>query len=246
MRGDCFGLRPRNDTIEQEGSMIIWLILALFAALMEIIAVQRNNQKVEFFAKPAVLIFLLIWLYISIGWQGNAFWFGLGLVMSLVGDVVLAHPADRMFLLGLIAFLFTHIFYIIGFKEELLHFSGWSFVLLFFIAINGFRLLRRIIGAMRAQNQNALVNPVIIYGLIISLMLFAALSTIFDLAWKTSAAFFVSVGAFSFYLSDLILAWNKFVTPVRNGRILNIVSYYLGQIGLIAGVITQFLSTNPR
>lgn len=226
--------------------MIIWFILTLIAALTEIFAVQKENKRIEFFAKPAVLIFLLIWLYGSIGLQGNELWFALGLIFSLVGDIVLIDPSDRMFVLGLIAFLFTHIFYIIGFKEELLHFTGWSFVLLFFIAINGFGLLRRIVGAMRVQEQNALVNPVIIYGLVISLMLFAALSTIFDLTWKTSAAVFVSLGAFLFYLSDLILAWNKFVSPIRNGRILNIIAYYLGQIGLVAGVITQFLATNPR
>ncbi len=223
--------------------MIIWLILALFAAAVELFAVQKNNKQIEFFAKPAVLLFLLIWLYASTRLQGNTIWFGLGLVLSLVGDIILIHPSDRMFILGLIAFLFTHIFYIIGFKEELLRFSGWSFVLLFFIAINGFRLLRRILDAMCTRKQNALINPVILYGFVISLMLFAALSTIFDIAWKTSAAFLVSVGAFSFYLSDLTLAWNKFVTPVKNGRILNIVLYYLGQIGLIAGVIIQFLAT---
>ena len=37
-----------------------------------------------------------------------------------------------------------------------------------------------------------------------------------------------------------ILAWNKFVSPVKNGRVLNITLYHLGQIGLIAGVISQF------
>jgi hypothetical protein len=36
------------------------------------------------------------------------------------------------------------------------------------------------------------------------------------------------------------LAWNKFVSPIRNGRILNMLSYHVGQIGLIAGVISQF------
>jgi hypothetical protein len=48
------------------------------------------------------------------------------------------------------------------------------------------------------------------------------------------------VGAFLFYLSDVILAWNKFVSPIKNGRIINIGLYHLGQIGLIAGVISQF------
>jgi len=220
--------------------MIIWLILALFAAAGEAVAVLRNNQKLEFFAKPAVMVCLLIWLYASTGLQGNALWFGLGILLSLVGDVVLIHPSDRMFILGLIAFLFTHIFYLIGFKAELLNVTPWSFVLAFFILINGWRLLQRIIGAMRLKRQTSLVNPVIVYSLLISLMLYAALSTIFDPEWKTSASFFISVGAFLFYISDLILAWNKFVFPFRNAHILNIVTYYLGQIGLIAGVISQF------
>lgn len=92
---------------------------------------------------------------------------------------------------------------------------------------------------MRTKGQETLVTPVIVYSLVISLMLYAGLSTIFDPAWKTSAAFFVSTGAFLFYISDLILAWNKFVSPIRNGRVFNIIAYHLGQIGLIAGVISQ-------
>jgi hypothetical protein len=71
-------------------------------------------------------------------------------------------------------------------------------------------------------------------------MLYAAMSTIFDPAWKTSAAFFVSAGAFLFCASDALLAWNKFVSPVKNGRIWNIALYHLGQIGLVAGAISQF------
>jgi hypothetical protein len=71
-------------------------------------------------------------------------------------------------------------------------------------------------------------------------MLYAAMSTIYDPAWKISATFFVSVGAFLFCASDTVLAWNKFVSPVKNGRLWNIALYYLGQIGLVAGAISQF------
>jgi uncharacterized membrane protein YhhN len=220
--------------------MVIWFILALIGVFLEAIAVQKNNHKLEFFAKPAVMISMLIWLYASTGLQGNSLWFGLGILFSLLGDVVLLSPSDRMFILGLILFLLTHIFYLIGFKEELLDFTAWSFVLIFFIYVNGLRLLRRIASAMRAKGQGRLIAPVILYGLVISSMLYAAMSTIFNPAWKTGASFLVSVGAFLFYLSDLILAWNKFVSPVKNGPILNILAYYLGQIGLIAGVVSQF------
>jgi alkenylglycerophosphocholine/alkenylglycerophosphoethanolamine hydrolase len=220
--------------------MVLWLILALIFASLEIIAVSRNLQRLEYMAKPAVMVCLFLWLYSSIGLQGNAFWFGLGVLFSLVGDVLLMISSDRMFLLGLIAFLFAHISYITGFRDEIVNVTAWSLILAVFIAINVGRLLRRIVGAMRMKGENKLVVPVIFYGTVISVMLYAAMSTIYDPAWKTSAAFFVSVGAFMFCASDAILAWNKFVTPLRNGRVWNISLYYLGQLGLIAGVISQF------
>jgi len=85
-----------------------------------------------------------------------------------------------------------------------------------------------------------LISPVVVFGIVISVMLYAAMSTMYDPLWKANAALFVSLGAFLFWISDLILAWNKFVSPINNGRLFNIMIYHLGQIGLIAGVISQF------
>jgi len=220
--------------------MYLWLILAIIFATLEAIAVSKNLQRLEYFAKPVVMACLFVWLYSSTGLQGNTFWFGLGILFSLAGDVLLMISLDRMFLFGLIAFLIAHIFYITGFRDELGSFNAWSWILAVFIAINVGRLIRRIVGTMRAKGQNKLVIPVIIYGTLISVMLYAAMSTIYDPTWKTSATLFVSVGAFLFCASDTILAWIKFVSPIKNGRIWNIALYHLGQIGLIAGVISQF------
>jgi uncharacterized membrane protein YhhN len=220
--------------------MYLWLILAITFAFLEAIVVSKNRQRLEYIAKPAVMISLFLWLYTTTGLQDNAFWFGLGIVFSLLGDVLLMISLERMFLLGLLAFLFAHVFYITGLREELGTITAWSLILAVFIAINAGRLLRRIVGAMRAKGENSLVLPVIVYGTVITVMLYAAMSTIYDPAWKTSASFFVSVGAFLFCASDAILAWNRFVSPVKNGRVWNIALYYLGQIGLVAGVISQF------
>jgi uncharacterized membrane protein YhhN len=220
--------------------MIPWLILVFICASLDWLAVWKGWRKVEYFAKPAIMVCLFIWLYASTGLHGNTFWFGWGILFSLVGDVLLMVPTERMFLFGLVAFLLTHIFYILGLGEELTNPSAWSLILMILILVNSLRLIRRIAGTMRANGQNTLVRPVIIYGLVISLMLYTAMATINDPDWKASAAFFVSLGAFLFYVSDLILAWNKFVSPIRNGRVFNIVTYHLGQIGLITGVISQF------
>lgn len=220
--------------------MYLWLALAVIFASLAWLAVWRGWQRLEYLSKPAVMICLFLWLYASTGLQGNTLWFGLGILFSLVGDVLLMISLDCMFLFGLVAFLLTHLSYILGFKEELTNPTAWSLILMIIILVNSQRLIRRIIGAMRAKGQNALVGPVIVYSLVISLMLYAAMSTIYDPDWKTNAALFVSLGAFSFYISDLILAWNKFISPIKNARIFNILTYYLGQIGLIAGVISQF------
>lgn len=220
--------------------MSIWLLLALVFAGMEALAIWQGWQRVEYIAKPAVLLSLIVWLAVTTGFQGNSLWFGLGLLFSLLGDILLLFPHERMFLAGLVAFLFTHVFYIIGFQEQLIHLSAWALLLLFLIMLNAVRLLRRIATAMRANGRDRMIYPVILYGLVISLMLYAAMSTLSDHDWNTGAAFLVSIGAFLFWISDLMVAWNKFVSPLRWGRLPALMTYHLGQISLIAGVIRQF------
>ena len=219
--------------------MIFWLILTILFAALEVFAVSKNSQSLEYIAKPAALVCLFLWLYSDTALRGNAFWFGLGVLFSLVGDILLIF-ADRMFLFGLIAFLFAHLAYISGFRGEILNLTAWSLILAIFIPLNIGRLLQAIVRAMRRKGENNLVMPVLLYGVVISVMLYAAMSTMYDPLWKTGATGLVSLGALLFCASDAILAWNKFVSPITNGRLLNISLYYLGQIGLIAGVIAQF------
>jgi len=220
--------------------MNIWPILALIFAALESLALWKKLDKLEYMAKPAVMICLFMWLYLSTGMQGLMLWFGIGILFSLAGDVLLMISLDRMFVFGLIAFLLAHIAYLVGFQNELMEITAWSVMLIVLLAINGVRLIRRIVSSIKAKGQMRLVYPVILYAVVITVMLYAAMTTISNPDWTTRAAFLVSAGAFLFYISDLILAWNKFLSPIKNGRILNIAAYHLGQIGLIAGVISQF------
>ena len=220
--------------------MIIWLILALLFAGMGALAAWKGWRRVEYITKPAVILSLLIGLVLGTGLRGSAVWFGLGLLFSLLGDMILLFSHESMFLAGLIVFMLTHLCYLIGFREQMLAPSAWSLVLIFIILLNAVRLLRRIVGSMRASGMNRLVYPVVIYGLVVSLMLYAAMSTISDHNWNLGAAFLVSIGAFLFWLSDLMLAWNKFVNPLKTRPILIVAAYQIGQISLIAGVIRQF------
>jgi uncharacterized membrane protein YhhN len=220
--------------------MSFFLIAAFLFAALEALALQRNQPRLEYVAKPAVMIALFLWLWTSVGLKGALLWFGLGILFSLAGDILLIFSLDRFFLAGLVTFLFVHVVYVIGFNTPLPPLSGWSLLLAVIIGINGVRVMRRILASLDAQGQSQLRIPIILYGVVISIMLLSALMKLTDLSWNAVAALLVGLGAFLFYVSDIILAWMKFIAPVQHGRIYNILSYHLGQIALIAGVVLQF------
>src|SRR5271157_5863777 len=98
--------------------MMTALLVVIFgSAILDWIATVKEWAKVEMFAKPAVMTFLFAWLYAGTRLHGALLWFGIGILFSLIGDTLLL-SMDRLFLPGLIAFLFAHLAYIIGFSTE--------------------------------------------------------------------------------------------------------------------------------
>jgi uncharacterized membrane protein YhhN len=222
------------------------LIIVLAVAVVEWIAVAKGWKKVETIAKPATMVALFLVLV-----QGLVLtrfsslpliFFGVGILFSLAGDVFLM-LSDRWFIAGLGAFLLAHVAYIVGFNLPLPVVSPlWSVGLALVLALSAGRVLRRIVAGLREKGLQRLAGPVVLYGTVITIMLLSAMLTLFRPDWpSTAAAGLVSLGAFLFYFSDIILAWNKFVAPIRNGRVMNMVAYHLGQIALIAGVYIQFV-----
>ncbi len=220
--------------------MNILLVAAFVFAVLEGLALQKNWFKLEWVAKPAVMLCLFVWLFTTVGVNGATLWFGLGILLSLLGDILLMISLDRLFLHGLVAFLLAHVFYIIGFNIPIPAISAWSVILAVLIGWGGARVIRRILTAVTASGNVRMRLPIIIYSVVISLMLLSAMIKLNDLSWNAGASLLVALGAFLFYISDVILAWMKFVAPIQNGRIYNIAAYHLGQISLIAGVIVQY------
>lgn len=218
---------------------MFWIIALVFAAL-ESLALWKKWTRLEYLAKPAVMVILFIWLWTSTRLGGASLWFGLGILLSLTGDILLMISLDRLFLAGLVVFLLAHLAYLIGFNIPIPEISAWGFFLAIMVGLGGMRIIRRILAPLAANGQARMRTPIIIYSTVISLMLLSAMMKMADITWNTNAALLVGVGAFLFYVSDIILAWNKFVAPIQHGRIYNIGAYHLGQIILIAGVIAQF------
>jgi uncharacterized membrane protein YhhN len=226
--------------------MIPGFILFFLVVALDWVAVARKWKKVEYIAKPAAML-VLLGLLVWIGGLGSpaVVCFCMGLVFSLAGDVFLmlsyARFSERWFFTGLVAFLFAHITYIVGLNTPLPTVSPiLSMGLAVILAISAARLLRRVLAGLRQKGLPRLVRPVGIYGMIITIMLLSALLTFNSPTWKGSAAGLVALGAALFYFSDILLAWNKFVTPIKNGRLANMILYHLGQAALVAGVLLQF------
>ncbi|MBN1306154.1 MAG: lysoplasmalogenase [Anaerolineales bacterium] len=219
--------------------MWILIVIALLFAILESLALWKGWQKLEMVVKPGVAILMLVWLSQTAGLHGPPLWFGIGLLFSAAGDLALIF-IDRLFIQGLVAFLLAHIAYLVGFNIPLPEFNGWGPFVAIVIGLTALRLVRPIVNGVRARGQDRLVVPVIVYSTVITLMLLAAFLTLFRSGWHLPAALTVSLGALLFFVSDVILAWNRFVAPIKNGRMINIGLYHLAQIILIVGVGLQF------
>jgi uncharacterized membrane protein YhhN len=217
------------------------IVFAFVAAIVNEIAEYKGKRTVVYFAKPAVMIFLLAWLYFYAGLDSPLLYFALGILFSLGGDVFLMLPnMDRGFLFGLVSFLLAHVLYTVGLNYVIPPLNVFGIFLAISIALFVAQIYRRLAAGLHAKGLDRLRIPVLVYSIVISLMWLSALQTIFDVYWKSNASLLVSIGATLFVASDIVLAWFRFVGPIKHGRMINLSCYHLGQILLIVGAGLQF------
>jgi uncharacterized membrane protein YhhN len=219
------------------------LYLALLIAILDWLAVARGWRAVEYVCKPAVMLALLAWLAAIGGLHGWMLWFGLGLALSLAGDVLLMLPREH-FIAGLLAFLLAHIAYIAGFNQTPPPFNLASLALALPVGLAIYALYPHLASRLRTPPFRRLRARVLIYATVISIMLFSALLTLVRTEWPAGPAILASLGALLFFLSDLSLAWNRFVRRLPHGRLQVMIPYHLGQIGIILGAAYFFLRTS--
>jgi uncharacterized membrane protein YhhN len=217
--------------------MFTWLFwLMLVVAVVDWVGSWRGWHAIRWVTKPGTLILLIAWFTQVGGWRGELLWFGLGLVFSLLGDIFLHMPA-RFFMPGVGAFLMAHVFYIIGFWQEPFRYT-WQLIIPVILVGAAFWLLnRRIRAGLRAHNEMSMLVPVMVYAGVLSLMWLTAMTTIARPAWTGIPAALASVGAGLFFLSDSLLAYNRFVRPLPESDLMVMISYHIGQILIAASAL---------
>lgn len=212
------------------------LILVVVLAITDWIAADKQIKPLEFFAKPATMLALLWWLWLNAGFGGSMLWFTLGVIFCLAGDVFLMIPRD-LFIFGLLAFLVGHICYIVGLNNTPPYINYWGGLWIVVLGIFIGWLYPRLAAGLSHKGQNKLKIPVLVYALVISVMVYSALMTLTRPGWSITAALSASTGALLFYASDSMLAWDRFIRPLSHARLRVMVTYHLGQVGIILGAI---------
>lgn len=214
---------------------------ALVIAAINWLAVAKKWVKIKYITKPVVPLALIFWLILNGGFQGQLIFFVIGLIFSLVGDIFLMLPNEK-FVAALVSFLFAHIAFILGFSSGIPNFSAPGLILFILVGLNAFEIYRRISNGLRSRGQESFITPVLIYAIVISLMLVSALLTMVgpNSEWNPFPSMMVSFGALFFVFSDTLLAWNKFVNPIKYGDIFVIVTYHLALITITLGAGINF------
>ena len=207
---------------------VAFAIAAVFA-VGDWIAKARNNRRLEYLCKPATLVALIVAACVldpAAAADSRRTWFVVALCFSLAGDVLLMLDEWRdLFVFGLAAFLVAHIAYIVGFFTDPPGALAWFVAAVVVVVVLG-PVARRILLATASEPE--LRVPVAVYILVISVMVATALAT---------GNVVAAAGAVLFAASDSMIAWNRFVRPIRHADVAIMVTYHLGQAGLVLSLL---------
>lgn len=147
----------------------------------------------------------------------------IGMLFCLGGDIALMFDSARAFMAGLVSFLIGHVVYTAAF----LHFGGYlwfDFPVTPIVALASIAMFIYLYPGLQKMK-----GPVLAYVLVITLMLNCAALSFKSDFFTPSQARFLAIGAALFYLSDVILAINRFRAPFKLNRI-SLAFYFSGQL----------------
>ncbi len=157
-------------------------------------------------------------------------WIGLGLVFSLLGDILWAWPGDLL-VFGLGAFLIAHLCYLKAYLGDCRRLAPIQLLLALLIGAT-------LLGVLIFNGLGNLLIAVSVYVLAISVMLWRALARLGGNVPKRSAQL-AAGGALLFACSDSLIGTDRFVLKFAVAPYLIIIAYWLGQWGIAASAFAQ-------
>jgi len=196
--------------------------------------IALGKEDIAWYLKPLLLPCLLLAVHETSPFPTKKL-LTFALAFSWIGDVILlfADKGELYFILGLVSFLIAHVLFIILFIKQEAYQTPNKFLF-------GFGLLF-VVGYLNAMlivlfpSLGDLKIPVSVYAFTISLMLVMAIRG--GLTWRKPMNLLILNGAFSFVISDSILAMNKFYTTLPNASLLIMATYLVAQYLITFGIV---------
>lgn len=211
------------------------LIGFLTLSSIYLIILLLNLDEIAWFLKPVLIPFLILGVYFSGSFPTKKLLL-VALSFSWIGDIILLF-ADRdelFFIAGLIAFLISHIVYILLFNKQL-KYKNRKNKAVFWIGVTAIIMYLIIMVSILLPHLGDLTMPVFVYALVISTMLLFAFKGF--LTWEEPGNWYVLIGAIAFVSSDSILAFNKFYAPIVMSSFLIMVTYLIAQYLIVVGIL---------
>ncbi len=216
----------------------MWLGFFLIVSATELVSVTFDFQLLHTISKPLLLPALMGYFLSSVTTRN--FYFLSALIFCWAGDVLLMFQgAEIFFILGLVAFLIGHLFYMISYQKlrhtdiqgsGLLNTQKMRYSLPIILAGTG-------LVTILFPHLGGLKIPVMIYALVLTLMVLQALFRYGFTSQKSFALVFV--GAVFFMVSDSVLAINKFMHALPMASLAIMITYIVAQYLIVQGAIAH-------
>ena len=201
---------------------LVLLVVAGAFAIANWASLGRSTRTLEWATKPAVTALLVAAACtIDLRQAGVRPWFVAALVLSLIGDVLLMLEPQK-FVGGLGSFLLAHIVYVVGFIAIGVHGPALEITAVAVVAVTA-PVARMIMNGVRDRAPE-LRAPVALYMTVIATMVICAGGS--ELALGV-------IGAATFAFSDSLIAYTRFVQPRREAGVAIMITYHLGQLGIL-------------
>ncbi|UQD56795.1 lysoplasmalogenase [Flavobacterium sp. K5-23] len=216
-----------------KGNLLLKSFIGFSAIYLFVILTGRED--IAWFMKPFLIPFLILAVYNQEYFTTKNILLA-ALTFSWIGDIILlfADTAEIYFILGLIAFLISHIVYIILFSKQLKTIRKKNKAI-YWIGITAIIVYLMVMLAVLFPNLGDLKIPVFVYAMVISTMLLFAFKGYF--IWGKPANNYILLGAVFFVTSDSILAFNKFYEPVIWSSFFIMATYLLAQYLIVIGIL---------
>ena len=214
---------------------VVLLAVTGVIAIGDWFAVERRLVHLEYLLKPLTMV-ALIAAAASADLPVVKPWVVAALVFGLAGDVGLmlsdkqAERPDLPFMLGLGSFLIGHVCYLAAFARYGVHGAG---VLAGGLIVAGAAILAlpKVLDGARRRGGQELLAVVALYAAMLAAMATLAIGT------DSLAA---GAGGLLFLGSDMLIAFERFVAPVKRGSLLVIATYHLAQVLIVVGLVRSF------